>query len=72
MLLNQKDPIIPKEVNNIDKQHKVEGIIEAQLKYIRRAQRVDFIVKYKAVTAPINASANARDANFTAAINAAL
>ena len=72
MLLNLKGPIIPKEVNKIDKQRKVEGIIEVQLKYMRRIQRVNLIVKYKAATAPINASTNARDANFTAAINTAL
>ena len=72
MLLNQKDPIIPKEVNNIDKWREVEGIIEAQLKYIRRAQRVNLTVKYKAATIPVNASTNTRDTDFTAAINTAL
>ena len=39
---------------------------------MRRAQRVDLTVKYKAATTPVNASANTRDANFTAAINMAL
>ena len=39
---------------------------------MRRAWRVNLTVKYKAVTAPVNASANTKDANFTAAINAAL
>ena len=72
MLLNLKDSIIPKEVNNVDKQREVEGIIKAQLKYVRRVQRVNLIVKYKATTAPINVFTNARDANFTTAINTAL
>ena len=39
---------------------------------MRRAWRVDLTVKYKAATAPVDASANARDADFTAAIDAAL
>jgi len=70
--LNPKDPIIPKELNNVDEWREVEGIIEAQLKYVRRAWRVNPTVKYRAATTPVDASANARDANFTAAINAAL
>ena len=72
MLLSLKDPTILKEVNNADEWHKVEGIIEAQLKYMRRVWRVDFTVKYKAVTAPVDMSANIRDTDFTAAINAVL
>jgi len=39
---------------------------------VRRAWRVDPTVKYRAATAPVDASAKARDADFTAAINAAL
>ena len=35
----------------------VEGIIKAQLKYIRKAWRVNLTVKYKAAAAPIDASA---------------
>ena len=72
MSLNLKNPTILKKINNTDKQHKVEGIIEAQLKYIKRAQRVNLIVKYKAATAPVNTSTNARNTDFTVAINAVL
>ena len=44
-------------MNNADEWREVEGIIEAQLKYVRRAWRVDLTVKYKAAAAPIDASA---------------
>ena len=46
--------------------------MKVQLKYVRRVQRVDLTVKYKAATASINASTNIKDANFTKAIKAAL
>jgi hypothetical protein len=68
MLLSLKDPTILKEVNDVDKWRKVKGIIEAQLKYVRRVWRVNLIVKYKAATAPIDASTNAKDADFTIAM----
>ena len=44
-------------MNDADEWRKVEGIIEAQSKYVRRAWRVDLTVKYKAAAAPIDASA---------------
>jgi hypothetical protein len=43
-------------VNDADEWRKIEGIIEAQSKYVRKAWRVDLIVKYKAAAAPIDAS----------------
>ena len=67
--MSLKDPIIPKEVNNIDKWRKVEGIIDTQLKYVRKAFWVNLIVKYKTATIPVNASTKARGAKFTAAVN---
>ena len=54
-LLSLKDFIIFKEGNNIDEQYKIKGIIEVQLKYIRKAWRVNLTVKYKAAAVPINA-----------------
>jgi len=51
--LNLKDPIIPKELNDVDEWREVEGIIEAQLKYVRRAWRVNPTVKYRAATTPV-------------------
>ena len=60
--MNLKDPIIPKEVNDADKWRKMEGIIETQLKYIRKAFWVDLIVKYKTAAAPVNLFTKAKNA----------
>ena len=57
--MSPKDPTIPKEVNDADEWHKVEGIIETQSKYVRKAFWVDLIIKYKTAAAPIDASADA-------------
>jgi len=55
-------------VNNVDKWCEVEGIIEAQSKYVRKAWRVDLIVKYKAATAPVDAFADTKNAEIAAAV----
>ena len=55
-------------MNDADKWREVEGIIKAQLKYVRRAWRVNLTVKYKAAAAPIDASAVPINA-FTAPID---
>ena len=70
IILSLRDPIIPKEVNNVDEWREVEGIIETQSKYARKAFRVDLIVKYKTAAEAINASTKARDAEIAAAVNA--
>jgi len=67
-----KDPTIPKEVNDADEWREVEGIIETESKYARKAFRVNLIVKYKTAAAPVNASTEARGAEFTAAVDAAV
>ena len=72
MLLNLKNPIIFKEVNNVDKQYKVKGIIKAQLKYIKKIWRVNLIVKYKTATIPVNMSTNTKGTDFTMIINIVL
>jgi hypothetical protein len=68
--LSPKDPIIPKEVNDADKWRKVEGIIEIQLKYARKAFWVNLTVRYKTAAAAIDASTEARDAEIAAAVDA--
>ena len=70
--MNPKDPIIRKEVNNLNKWRKVEGIIDTQLKYARKAFWVDLTVKYKTTAAPINASTEAKDAELAVAVDAAV
>ena len=70
--MSPKDPTIPKEVNDADKWREVEGIIDTQSKYARKAFWVNLIVKYKTAAAPVNASTKAKGAEFTAAVNAAI
>ena len=64
--------LILKEVNNLNKQYKVEGMIKVQLKYIKKAQRVNLIVKYKAITVPINIFTNTKHAKIAAFIQVVL
>jgi hypothetical protein len=65
-----KDPTIPKEVNDADEWREVEGIIETQSKYARKAFRVDLTVRYKTAAAAVDASTEARDAEIAAAVDA--
>lgn len=67
-----KDPTIPKEVNDADEWRKVEGIIETQSKYVRKAFQVNLTVKYKTAAAPVDASTEAKNTEIAAAVQAAL
>ena len=50
----------------------MEGIIETQSKYARKAFRVDLSVKYKATSISVDTSTEARNAEIAAAVQAAL
>jgi hypothetical protein len=50
----------------------VEGIIETQSKYARKAFHVDLLVKYKATSISVDTSTEARNAEIAAAVQAAL
>jgi len=58
-------------VNDADEWREVEGIIQAQSKYVRKAWRVNLTVKYKATTAPVDASADIKNTKITIAVQAA-
>jgi hypothetical protein len=70
--LNLKDPIIRKKVNDLDKWRKVEGIIDTQSKYMRKAFWVNLTVKYKTTAVPVDASTEARDAELATAVDIAV